>query len=283
MTEIRIDPMLERIRKLLDKAEANTTPQEAEALRERAFALASKYEIDLALARESGKRPQDKVVNRIFDVGKPFNQQITLAYHLYVNSGCNAIQLTGFKGRVHVFGFQSDMDRADMLWTSLIVQATRESVRGYQAYLDNFKPTTCDNCGGSRFGQYEMDPEWGRCQTCKTDIMWHLVCFKPDRRPTWYRSFWQGWVTALVPRLEALRKEAKDEAETAPGGSGTEIALRSRDLAVKEAFSRAYPSIKQRRPNRRSKGSGFDNGHEAGKRADLGGGKLGRTTRELER
>lgn len=272
---------LARIRKLLDKAEHASTPaKEAEALRERAFALAAKFEIDHALIRARGNAPTDAVINRIFDVGRPYAYQVRLAYNVYKSSGCEVIQLTGYKGRLHVFGFKSDIDRADMLWTSLVVQATRETVRGYREYQLSFTPTTCANCGGSNFARYDRDRDWCRCRSCGFEIEYRDVHLKLDRRSTWYRSFWLGWITVLEPRIAALRSSAKQEAEKSTG-TGVEIALRNRDIAVTDAVDRVYPHRKIGRSTLRSSGSGYAQGQEAGRRADIGSEKIGATRREL--
>lgn len=278
---------LSRIRKLLEKAEAEgVTPQEAEALRERAYALAAKYEIDVAVARASGTALEDRLTGRTFDVGRPYLFQVRLAYIVYTNNGCELIQLIGtengkkLRGRVNVVGFESDLARADLLFTSLVLQAAHEAVNGYRKYLRDFEPTECETCGRTSFREIPQDT-WLRCARCGFELDAEFVHTKPDRRSTWYRSFWNGWIHAIAPRIEAARAVAKVEADVA--GTGAEIALRSRDLAVKERFDRIYPDRKAGRRSRGTSGSGYDSGKEAGRRADIGNGRLGAKRGELGR
>jgi hypothetical protein len=137
---------LARILKLLDKAEsvASSAPAEAEALRERAYELAAKATIDEAMVRwkhqhGAGRFSEpEQVVNKFLDVGRPFAQQAILANIVYPAFGLKLLKISGFKNRLHVFGFKSDMDRADMMFASLVVQCTRESVRGFREYLQQF-------------------------------------------------------------------------------------------------------------------------------------------------
>lgn len=291
---------LSRIRKLLDTAESfsakgtEEAEETAKSYREKAFELAARYEIEHALLRGTETKPE-KVINRIFSVGKPYSYQIVLAHLVYSRSGCDTIRLSSrtttrsgrtraLAPRLHVFGFKSDMDRADMLWTSLVVQATREAARGYRRYVEEFEPWSCDECEGTGFRAIPMDSEWYRCTDCGNEFYAPSgPAINPDRRPTWYRSFWNGWVAALDPRIEALRKAAKQEAIATEAGKGTEIALRNRDVAVREVRDIHYPKTRRTRATQGTSGSGYNAGREAGRRADLGGGKLGATRREVER
>lgn len=116
--------LLERVRKLLIKAEANgVSPAEAEALTEKAAALMAKYGIDralLAAARPDTDRPDD----RLIDVPNPWadvRAHLLAGVVTAMRCRCVLLPATGGK-RVHVFGYQSDLERAEMLYTSLLVQ-----------------------------------------------------------------------------------------------------------------------------------------------------------------
>lgn len=118
------DRLLERVRKLLAKAEAEgVTPAEAQALTAKAAELMAKYGIDralLAAARPETDRPSDRVVA----VYNPWARvQAHLLCGLAAAQRCQCILLTSADGlRVHVFGYASDIERADMLYTSVLVQ-----------------------------------------------------------------------------------------------------------------------------------------------------------------
>jgi hypothetical protein len=117
--------LLDRVRKLLAKAEADgVTPPEAEALTAKAAELMARYGIDRALL--AATRPEtDQPANRIIDIDNPWAQvRAHLLAGLASAMRCQAILLTPDRGgaRVHIFGYQSDLERADILYTSLLLQ-----------------------------------------------------------------------------------------------------------------------------------------------------------------
>jgi len=116
--------LLERVRKLLAKAESDgVTPAEAEALTEKAAALMAKYGIDRALL--AAARPDtDQPASRLIDVPNPWadvRSHLLAGVVTAMRCQCVLLPATGGK-RVHVFGYQSDLERAEMLYTSLLVQ-----------------------------------------------------------------------------------------------------------------------------------------------------------------
>ena len=119
------DPLLARVRKLLAKAEdAGVTAAEAQALTAKAAELMAKYGIDralLAAARPETDRPADRVI----DVGNPWARvQAHLLCRLASALRCQCVILPrpGPGSRIHMFGFASDLERTDVLYTSLLVQ-----------------------------------------------------------------------------------------------------------------------------------------------------------------
>src|SRR5580704_11896249 len=88
--------LLDRVRKLLAKAEAEgVTPPEAEALTAKAAELMARYGIDRA--RLAGA----------------------------MRCQCVLLHTSGPGARIHVFGYASDLERADILYTSLLLQMAR--------------------------------------------------------------------------------------------------------------------------------------------------------------
>ncbi len=115
---------LDRIRKLLAKAEAaGVTPAEAEAFTAKAAELMARYGIDRALL--AATRPEtDQPADRIITIANPW-----AAIHARLLCGIAAAMRckcvlpgTGHGARVHVFGYASDIERAELLYTSLLVQ-----------------------------------------------------------------------------------------------------------------------------------------------------------------
>jgi hypothetical protein len=118
------DRLLERVRKLLAKAEDDSvTPQEAQALTAKAADLMAKYGIDRALL--AAQRPEtDKPDNKIIDIENPWGKvKAHLLCGLASALRCQCILLSSASGqRVHVFGYASDIERTDVLYTSVLIQ-----------------------------------------------------------------------------------------------------------------------------------------------------------------
>ena len=125
MTSQVADPLLARVRKLLAKAEdAGVTAAEAQALTAKAAELMAKYGIDRALL--AAERPEtDRPADRVIDVGNPWARvQAHLLCGLASALRCQCVILPrpGPGSRIHMFGFSSDLERSEVLYTSLLVQ-----------------------------------------------------------------------------------------------------------------------------------------------------------------
>ena len=119
------EALLGRVRKLLIKAEADgVTHAEAQALTAKAAELMAKYGIDRALL--AARRPEtDRPADRVIDIGNPWGRvQAHLLCGLAAALRCQCVILprTGPGSRIHVFGFASDIERTDVLYTSLLIQ-----------------------------------------------------------------------------------------------------------------------------------------------------------------
>jgi Protein of unknown function (DUF2786) len=120
--------LLDRVRKLLAKAEGDgVTPHEAEALTAKAAELMARYGIDRALL--GALHPEtDSLADRVFDLDNPW---AAVKAHLLAGLAsalrCQCILLSRPEpgSRIHVFGYVSDLERADILFTSLLVQMAR--------------------------------------------------------------------------------------------------------------------------------------------------------------
>src|ERR1700723_3501373 len=119
--------LLDRVRKLLSKAEdEGCTPAEAEALTAKAAELMARYGIDRALL--GALRPEtDKPADRVFTLANPWaDVKRHLLAGLALALRCQCVQTRSPEGaRLHVFGYTSDLERADILFTSLLVQLAR--------------------------------------------------------------------------------------------------------------------------------------------------------------
>lgn len=117
--------LLDRVRKLLAQAEDDSvTPAEAQAFTAKAAELMAKYGIDRALL--AADRPEtDQPADRMLDIDNPWaREKAHLLSGLASALRCQCILLGGTRpgSRVHIFGFGSDIDRTDVLYTSVLIQ-----------------------------------------------------------------------------------------------------------------------------------------------------------------
>ena len=117
--------LLDRVRKLLTKAEADgVTAAEAQALTAKAAELMAKYGIDRALL--AARRPEtDHPADRKVNIDNPWARvQAHLLCGVAAAMRCQCVLLPRPDPgtRIHIFGFASDIERTDVLYTSLLLQ-----------------------------------------------------------------------------------------------------------------------------------------------------------------
>jgi hypothetical protein len=129
------DPMLSKVRKLLAKAEdPATTPEEAETYTEKAAALIAAYGIDQALL--AGDSADAAVVGDlvvVLDAPYALDKAALLAT-VAGQLRCRAVQRVRYVDgekqiSLHLFGHHADLQRAELLYTSLLLQATSALMR----------------------------------------------------------------------------------------------------------------------------------------------------------
>jgi hypothetical protein len=116
--------MLDRIRKLLAQAEDDAvTTAEAEAFTGKAAELMARYGIDRAILADT-QPGTDQPADKIITIPNPW-----AAVHAHLLTGvatamrCQCVLIPTPSGaRVHVFGYSSDIERAEVLYTSLLIQ-----------------------------------------------------------------------------------------------------------------------------------------------------------------
>lgn len=120
---------LERIRGLLDKAESSEFPAEAEALTNKAIEMMERYRIDEAMIADSAPlQDRGKIIEVRINAGSgPYvNARAELANQVAKNHSVKMLQATGYSGKtIYLIGYETDVELTEMLYTSLLVQATR--------------------------------------------------------------------------------------------------------------------------------------------------------------
>ncbi|MCO6004792.1 DUF2786 domain-containing protein [Actinoallomurus purpureus] len=114
----------DRIRALLAKAESTEFPEEAEALTARAQHLMARHSIDQALLPTRAGPPGDGPLGRRLPIDAPYESPKAALLGTVADANrCRAVW-TRSLGFSTVLGFPSDVDAVELLFTSLLVQAT---------------------------------------------------------------------------------------------------------------------------------------------------------------
>lgn len=236
------DRKLEQIRNLLALAENAATAAEAANAREKAEAAVAAYGVtDAMLAAREGT--DDHITSRVIDVPAPYAKaKVSLLGQMCDGNTVKVVVLTtgnsyGKGVQVSIVGYSRDLDRAELLFTSLSVQATRDVLNETPASLRGKERTA-----------------W---------------------RNSWLIGF-INTVSQRLARLNQQARQDADTADTAnPGGTGAELVIRDRKTDVDAHTAELYPNTR-RMSDLSSSGRGGARGREAGHRADLGQNKLGK-------
>jgi hypothetical protein len=230
------DPMLEKIRKLLAKAEdPGCPPAEAAACNDKAAELIAKYGVDRALVA-AAEPERDPVGDRVVAVPPPYAlDKIGLLATVASALRCRSVKRGHWDGitrptpAVHLFGCASDLERVELLFTSLLVQAAygiaaatvprRESVAAFR------------------------------------------------------RSWLAGFTYAVGERLREAEQRATRHADAPSNGPSVALVLADRRDRVDQRLAEVYPGLRSASP-RRLGGSGGRQGYAAGQRAELGGARV---------
>ena len=121
------DRILERVRKLLARAEhPSTPPAEAEACSEKAAALMSRYVIDQAMLDAATPGAAAPIVRRIV-VDAPYTIAKAVLLDRVAKSFRVCVAIGGDHGagrRCTMVGFEADVAMTELLFTSLLLQAS---------------------------------------------------------------------------------------------------------------------------------------------------------------
>ncbi len=218
---------LDRIRKLLAQAEdAAVTPAEAEAFTAKAAELMARYGIDRALL--AAARPEtDQPADRIITIPNPW-----AAVYAHLLCGIAAAMRckcvlpgTGHGARVHVFGYTSDTERAEVLYTSLLVQLHHA--------LTAARP-----------------PEWTRSVRA-----W---------RRSWMLGFCTAAIARVRAAGQHAAQHAAADSETS-GGNQAELVLASREQVIAARAGAVYPVTRKSRTTYTGSGyrDGYAKGNQA--------------------
>ena len=241
---------LRRIRGLLDKAGSTSFGAEADALYDKAAELMARHRIDAALL-EASRSPGERtpVVERPVDLGagQYVRARLQLIHHVALNHGCRVLTHTTRDGRVAtVVGVRDDCERVELLYTSLLLQATR--------------------LAGAAWAERA-----GRRST--------------GSQVAWKREFMFGFAARVGERLaELVEQAARAPGPPGAGGGSVALVLADRSSRVDEWLQRAYPRVRSLAPAAGFTGhGGLPAGRSSADQADLGSPSLQGARRALRR
>jgi hypothetical protein len=227
--------VLDRVRKLLAKAEHPGTPvEEAQAFSAKASALMAAYAIDQALVEagsaSSTSAPVSKPIVRQIEVDPPYAMpravlldRVARAHRVRVVIGPDSAGPNGGNGRRQctLVGFPVDLDVVEVLFTSLLLQASTAMLH---ASADSARPKA------------------------------------------FRRAFLLGYADVIGGRLATVREETDADADR--GRPGAALVLADRAHQVEALFIQEFPRLRSLRMST-SSGGGLSAGRAAGARADL--------------
>ena len=232
------DRMLARIAALLRQAEGTDNPHAAEAFMAAAQRLATATSIDLAVARahSAGRGTAQTPDQRTITIGDPGSRGLRTYVQLFaVIAAANDVRcdVASNSAYVYAYGFSEDIDATHALYASLVVQM----VRSCDAYLAT---------GAHR----------------------------PTPTITARLNFQLAFGARIGQRLSEARDEAKREAtESRTAAPGTAIALRNKEIELRDHYRQQSKARGTWRASRASAGyssAARRAGDRAGRQARLG-------------
>ncbi|MFF7335210.1 DUF2786 domain-containing protein [Streptomyces sp. NPDC008150] len=240
--------MLTRIRALLAKAEGTEYPEEAEALSAKAQELMARHTIDEALLAAGTPTGDGPVAWRI-GVEPPYEQAKAILLDAVATANhCQAVWNEPFMFST-VVGFETDLESVEVLYTSLLVQATSAMTRA-EAAVRAPRPGAEARARGAAGGGGTGGGGTGG-----------------GRRRT--KTFRQSFLAAYAHRIGTRLAAA---AETQVTDDLLPV-LATREVAVKDRVEHLFPRTTTTRLRGVSDEAGWTEGSRAADRARVGGGR----------
>ena len=222
--------VLTRIRALLAKAESSTFPAEAETFTAGAQALMARHSIDHALLAALDQSSSEDPTGRRIGIDNPY--EVPKAMLLGAVAEANRCRTVWSRdlGFSTAIGFPADLDAVELLFTSLLVQATTAMTKA-----------------GSRTDHY------GRSRT-----------------RAFRQSFLTAYASRIGQRLTETTGQQTTKAATEPAGQNLLPVLAARSEAVDEAVSVMFPEMINHVVGSVTNREGWFSGLSAADRAALG-------------
>jgi Protein of unknown function (DUF2786) len=202
--------VLGRARALLAKAESAESPEEAEVLAARAQELLTKHTLTEALlAAEAGPPGRDAASGRRVFVDGPYELAKTdLLDAVATVNRCRAVRHPNL-GQSTVLGFPGDLDAVELLFSSLLVQATAAMIRA---------------------GSHRDDAS-------------------PPGTRSFRQSFLASYAQRMGERLAEAAGTAQRQAVADAPDSGLLLVLDARHRVVEDTAARMFPDLPRHEPD----------------------------------
>ncbi|MGB3708038.1 DUF2786 domain-containing protein [Gordonia sp. (in: high G+C Gram-positive bacteria)] len=261
---MRDDKLLTRIGGLLRQAEGTDNEHEAEAFMAAAQRLATAASIDLALARAHDPKAMRTAVpvTRQIAIGQAGKRGLKTYVQLFVQIAvanditCDVASNSTF---VIAYGFESDIDTCEALYTSLVIQMVAAS----DAYLKS--------------GAYKGHTAQQMVTKTNGYVRRRFVEEKALSPITARLNFQSAFAGRIGERLRAARDEQREQARiddvAAARPVSTAVAMRNKELEVKDFYKAESKARGSWRPNRATAGfsaAAREAGDRAGRRARIG-------------
>ena len=262
LCRMRDDRLLTRIAGLLRQAEGTDNEHEAEAFMAAAQRLATASSIDLALARshDPAARTASAPITRQVSIGEKGKRGLRTYVQLFVQIGrANdlTVDVASNSTFVIAYGFEADLDATEALYTSLVIQMVAAS----DAYLKS--------------GAYKGETARQVVTVGDGFFRRRAVAEKPLSPITARLNFQSAFAERIGKRLIQARDDelAHALATDDTAGGSTEIALRDKELEVRDFYKQSSTARGTWRPS--SAQSGYSTaarraGDRAGRRARIG-------------
>ena len=223
------DKYLAKIAGLLRKAETTDNEHEADAYLQAAQRLATLASVDLAVARAHTTAREKRPVptQRTITVGEAGRRGLRTFVHLFLEIGrANNVtcDIARDSTRVYAYGFDTDIDAAEALYSSLVVQMVRAS----DEYIKSRRYTQ------ETVGRWVTVPP-GPGSWRRATQEWQE---RPVHASTARVNFQQAFAARIGARLKQAKQQAQQQAVAADvsGTSGVELVLRAREVELADHY-----------------------------------------------
>jgi hypothetical protein len=217
---------LARIAALLRKAEGTDNEHESDAYLQAAQRLATLASVDLAVARAHTAEREKRATPTMREVvigesGRRGLRTFAMLFLAIAHANNLTCDIARDSSKIFAYGFDADIDAVERLYSSLVVQMVRAS----DAFIKS--------------GSHAAERVWREVTVPDQRRPWVMRRSfeeRPVHATTARINFQQAFAARIGRRLAETRQQAEQAAVAGDRTTGTEIALRARELELKEHY-----------------------------------------------